>query len=102
MSLEVWFPENIENSIAAVTVAKLTAAAANGWTNVEYCVGVLDTAHALALNFGIGWKSVRDKVRNAISEAQLLTLSADVALLLAPPPYDPVADPYGRGSLLTG
>jgi hypothetical protein len=53
----------------AVTVAMLSAAAAHGGGNIEYCRGVLDTARAQALAFGVPWSGMSDSLRNVLIEA---------------------------------
>lgn len=58
MAVRVFTREEVAQRIVAITEALLMAAAANGGTNVEYCRGVLDSARAQALNYGIGWGSL--------------------------------------------
>ena len=63
MPLEVVMREEVAASIVAVATAMLTAAAAHGATNVEYCRGVLDTLRAQALNHRIPWTDVQRELR---------------------------------------
>ena len=70
MALEVYFKEDIAQGIVAVTVAMLSAAVAHGGTNAEYCRGVLDTARAHALNYGIPWTSIVGELRGMLSAGE--------------------------------
>jgi hypothetical protein len=74
MALEVYFKDDIAQGIVAVTVAMLSTADAHGWTNVEYCRGILNTARAYALNYGISWTSLKRGIA--------MTLSCDVRALI--------------------
>jgi hypothetical protein len=67
MPLEVYFREDIAQGIVAVTVAMLSAAVAHGGTNAEYCRGVLDSARAQALNYGIPWSAVMGELKETLS-----------------------------------
>jgi len=69
MALEVYFAEDIADGIVAVVVGMLTAAAAHGATNVEYCRGVLDTARAQALNYRIPWAQLQSELRGALADS---------------------------------
>ena len=68
MALDVYFQEDIAHSIVAVAVGMLTAAAAHGATNVEYCRGVLDTVRAQALNYRIPWPRLQSELRGALAD----------------------------------
>jgi len=68
MALEVYFQEDIAHGIVAVAVGMLTAAAAHGATNVEYCRGVLDTVRAQALNYRIPWSQLQGELRGALAD----------------------------------
>jgi hypothetical protein len=68
MALEVYFQEDIAQGIVAVAVGMLTAAAAHGATNVEYCRGVLDTVRAQALNYRIPWSQLQGQLRGALAD----------------------------------
>jgi hypothetical protein len=69
MALDVYFRDDIAQSIATVAVAMLSAAVAHGGTNSEYCRGVLDSARAQALNHGIPWAALSDEIHGALSDA---------------------------------
>jgi len=69
MALEVYFQEDIAHGIVAVAVGMLTAAAAHGATNVEYCRGVLDTVRAQALNYRIPWSQLQAELRGALADS---------------------------------
>lgn len=56
----------IQANLVAVTVAMLSAAAAHGAANVEYCRGVLDSARAQALSHLISWPDVERQLRAAL------------------------------------
>jgi hypothetical protein len=68
MSLKVWFHDDIEQGIAAVTVAILSAARAQNGVNVEYCRAIIDTAKAHALLYGINWPKLAATMRAAIED----------------------------------
>ena len=68
MALDVYFQQDVRRNIVAVTVAMLSAAAAHGVTNVEYCRGVLDTSRAQALNHGMPWAEILGDLRAALSD----------------------------------
>lgn len=81
MALEVYFQEDIAQGIVAVAVGMLTAAAAHGATNVEYCRGVLDTVRAQALSYRIPWSQLQGELRGALADggqADLLEVIAGV------------------------
>ena len=67
MPLEVVMRDEIAASIVAVATAMLTAAAAHGATNVEYCRGVLDTVRAQALSHRIPWIDVQRELRSVLA-----------------------------------
>ena len=68
-ALDVYFQQDVRRNIVAVTVAMLSAAAAHGVTNVEYCRGVLDTSRAQALNHGMPWAEILGDLRAALGDA---------------------------------
>jgi hypothetical protein len=77
MALDVYFQEDIAQSIVAVAVGMLSAAAAHGATNVEYCRGVVDTVRAQALNYSIPWPRLQRELRDALAnggQTELLDL----------------------------
>lgn len=75
-ALECYYPSDIAQGIAAVTVAMLSASAATG-VNVEYVRGVIDTARAQALNYGIPWAGLAGQMREALgARGDLLELVA--------------------------
>lgn len=67
MALEVYFKDDIAQGILAVTIAMLSAAVAHGGTNTEYVRGILDTARAQALNYGISWSKILAEMRNMMA-----------------------------------
>ena len=69
MALDVYFQQDIRRNVVAVAVAMLSAAAAHGVTNVEYCRGVLDTSRAQALNHGMPWSEILGELRAALNDA---------------------------------
>ena len=69
MALDVYFRNDISQGIMAVAVAMLSAAAAHGGGNLEYCRGVLDTARAQALAFGVPWSEMSSDLRGVLSES---------------------------------
>jgi hypothetical protein len=80
MALEVYFQEDIAHGLAAVGAGMLSAAAAHGATNVEYCRGVIDTIRAVALNYRIPWPRLRDELQATLADqgqAGLLQLIAN-------------------------
>jgi hypothetical protein len=68
MALDVWFQEDIAQTIVSVTVGMLTSAAAHGATNLEYCRGVLDTARAQALSYRIPWLTLKAELQAALAD----------------------------------
>jgi len=68
VALEIYFQEDIAQSIVAVTVGMLTAAAAHGLTNVEYARGIIDFARAQALNYRIPWSHLQGELRAALAD----------------------------------
>ena len=70
MALEVYFKDDIAQGIVAVTVAMLSASVAHGGTNVEYCRGVLDTARAQALNYGLPWTGLMSELRGTLTDGE--------------------------------
>jgi len=70
---------DVARQLTAVAVAMLSTSAAHGGTNVEYCRGVIDTARAQALGYGIPWPAVEAELRAALGErGQVLELVASV------------------------
>jgi len=69
MALDVYFKDDVAQGIVAVTVAMLSASVANGAVNVEYCRGVVDTARAHALNYGIPWSGLACDLSQTLSDA---------------------------------
>lgn len=69
MALEVYFKDDVAQGIVAVTVAMLSASVANGASNLEYCRGVVDTARAHALNYGIPWSGLACNLSQTLSDA---------------------------------
>jgi hypothetical protein len=76
MPLDVYFPNDIAQGIVAVTVASLSASVANGAANVEYARGVIDSARAHALNYGISWAPLACEVREVLAGNELLDVVA--------------------------
>jgi hypothetical protein len=70
MAVEVFAKDDIAQGIVAVTVAMLSAAVAHGGTNIEYCRGVLDTARAQALNYGVPWSTLMGDLRGTLSDGE--------------------------------
>jgi hypothetical protein len=68
MALDVYFQQDVRRNIVAVAVAMLSASAAHGVTNVEYCRGVLDTSRAQALNHGMSWSEILGDLREALQD----------------------------------
>lgn len=64
----IYYKEDIAQSIVAVAIAVLGSAVAHGGSNVEYCRGVLDTARAQAVNYGISWQSVVNELRELLAD----------------------------------
>ena len=69
--LRVYFPDDIAHALTAVTVAALQASAASG-ANVEYLHGVLATARAMALSFGVEWATIKAELLACIENADIL------------------------------
>ena len=82
MALDVYFKEDIAQGIVAVAVAMLSTAVAHGGTNLEYCRGVLDTARAQALNYGIPWTALGGELRVTLQSAERNDLLELVAAAL--------------------
>ena len=68
MALEIWFKDDVAQGILSITVAQLTASIASG-PNVEYCRGIVDTARAHALNYGIPWPGLAGELHEALGDA---------------------------------
>ena len=68
MALDVWFQEDIAQSIVSVAVGMLSSASAQGTINVEYCRGVLDTTRAYALAYRILWSAILLEIHGAMSD----------------------------------
>ena len=66
MALQVFFVDDLRQHIAAVTVAMIAASIATG-ENVEYRRGILDTARAQALSYGINWTALCEDMQGALS-----------------------------------
>jgi len=66
MALDVYFRDDVVQGIVAVTVGMLSASAANGAGNVEYCRGVVDMARAMGLDFGIRWPALAGELHEAL------------------------------------
>jgi hypothetical protein len=69
MALEVYLRNDISAGIMSVAAAMLSAAAAHGGGNIEYCRGVLDTARAQALAFGVPWTELSGRLRGVLTES---------------------------------
>jgi len=74
MTLDVYFKSDLEQTISAITVAMLSTSIANGATNIEHARGVIDTARAHALNYGINWPALVTTMRGAIEDTGLQDL----------------------------
>lgn len=75
--LEFYDRNDIAQSIISITVAMLSASIASGAPNVEYCRGVVDTARAHALNYGISWPGLIEDMCEALDgRGKLLELVA--------------------------
>ena len=59
MAFEIWYRDDLADSIASTVIAMMSAAIANGATNEEYCRGLLDFARAQALSYGIPWDAMK-------------------------------------------
>jgi hypothetical protein len=68
MTLDVYFKSDLKQHITAITVAMLSSAIANGTANIEYCRGVIDSAKAYALLYGIPWTGLVTTIRAAIED----------------------------------
>lgn len=82
MALDVYFRHDVEHGITAVAVAMLSAAAAHGGGNVEYCRGIIDTVRAQTTSFGIPWPAVASHLRQALVDAGRSDLLEAVARAL--------------------
>ena len=82
MALDVYFRHDVAHGITAVAVAMLSAAAAHGGGNVEYCRGVIYTVRAQTTSFGIPWTSVAGQLRQALIDAGRADLLETVARAL--------------------
>ena len=82
MALDVYFRHDVAHGITAVAVAMLSAAAAHGGGNVEYCRGVIDTVRAQATSFGIPWAGVAVQLHQALADAGRADLIEAVARAL--------------------
>ena len=84
MALDVYFQEDIAGNLVATGVGMLSAAAAHGCANVEYCRGVLDALHAQAVAYRIPWSQVEAQLQAALADRGLEALleSATRSLVL--------------------
>ena len=82
MALDVYFRQDVAHGITAVAVAMLSAAAAHGGGNVEYCRGVIDTVRAQTTSFGIPWMEVSGQLSEALVDAGRADLLETVARAL--------------------
>jgi hypothetical protein len=82
MALDVFFRNDVAQGITAVAVAMLSAAAAHGGGNVEYCRGVIDTVRAQSTSFGIPWTDVSGQLSQALIDAGRADLLESVARAL--------------------
>jgi len=82
MALDVYFRHDVAHGITAVAVAMLSAAAAHGGGNVEYCRGVIDTVRAQTTSFGIPWTEVSGQLSQALIDAGRADLLESVARAL--------------------
>lgn len=53
MSLDIYFREDIKHHVIATVVGMLLSQMAASGANVEFCRGVVCTARAYALNYGV-------------------------------------------------
>jgi hypothetical protein len=56
----------------------LCTAQAQGVTSVEYCRGVIDTIHALAVQRGISWPDMRQAITEALHDDAKYKLISDL------------------------
>ncbi len=70
----MYFKDDIAQGIVAITVAVISTAIAHGCTNQEHTRGVLDSARAQALNYGIDWPELAETMRGALDDAGLVGL----------------------------
>ena len=68
MPVDIFFHDDLQRTVASVTVAALMSAAAHGGGNIEYVRGVLDAQHATALALGVSWSKVQASVRDILGE----------------------------------
>ena len=68
MALEVLFRIDLQNGIVDRLVAQLSAAYANGMTNIEYMRGCIDTAKCMAIAIGADWPAIAGRVRLRIAD----------------------------------
>ena len=84
MALDVYFQDDIAANLVATGVGMLSAAAAHGCANVEYCRGVLDALRAQAVAYRIPWPDVKAQLQAALADRGLEALleSATRSLVL--------------------
>lgn len=78
MGLDVYFKEDIQQSVIAVTLAMLTTAQAHNSTNIDYCWGIVDAAHAQAANYGLSWPDIRQALTEALHDDAKTKLITDL------------------------
>lgn len=66
MTLDVILRGEIEAKLISTGVAVLTAAAAHGGANVEYCRGILDVLRAIAMHNRVSWQAVEAAIKTEV------------------------------------
>jgi hypothetical protein len=72
MPLQVCFQDDIAQGIVAVTVAMFSASIAHGNMNLEYVRGILNSARAQALNYGLEWPAIVRQLQGELSNQNQL------------------------------
>jgi hypothetical protein len=79
MPLDVYFQQDLAQSIVAMAVGMLSSAAAHGGTNVEYCRGVIDFARSASILYRIPWSRLCDELIANLSQCESEQLLETIA-----------------------
>lgn len=81
MSLDVYFKQDIYNSVKSSVLLVIKVSVANGASNVEYIRGILDLAHAQCIDYGINWRQLVSELRPECGTRTLELLESSLKLL---------------------
>lgn len=81
MALDVYYREDIGNSIVSLAVMAVATAYADGGHNVQFCAGALAAFRSMALAYRLDWTSIAGDIRLAVGAECVRALDDGLAML---------------------